>query len=737
MRNIYLLLSLLAVGCLDASAASRLFGAPPTGARSALISQTITTSDAGTNSSYTYAQIAPVTMGKTGFGHQVLVSKVTTGVPELAPMPRPTPEILSASLNQTATRTNTYSSWYGIGSLNYSYTYTYQYSGMMDYLNPVRYNSSTICSLSNQNTASFKRLCNVVRAPEPSPALWKSSATAYFKSNSANIASQLSTFLKNNGVSSGYYKYSQEIKAYQNGNIVNLSLVWNAQFDSSRGIIFGNPSVINPDPVVLWVSYIPLRLESGIDQSFALPDGGYLKYQVRDKNNVPISETISVNTSGAYDEPTTTGAGEDDQCGAVEGDMSGLNSGACVDSNAGLRCLMDKASTTGCVGGVPDVMELMDATGATYAVVDYTRRIKPKYVSISNPSKDLTDYSTEETDPNAEAPEEIAAMTVNVASRRLEKDADCNQVYINEGTYSYVLENYVERWMEDLDGNYHQLGDSSKTYTTPLTSYSLSMVVPGKTASDLSAFLISPMAQDCVAHPEYCLVPTSAIYQLNSNPAIVDNSGNSGPLMSYFVPSSQETGGLGINLYCAGLSKEDGVRQDFFGYSDGVGTPNSGQASFTLAGAVSSTKSANYGLATIPSSDIGVAYAGGKQSTFIAGNLNAQELYATKIAQVNMCEGGEMGTCDTQTGYCTPNYTSISATSQSSCMLPATEEGGIQVCDTPPDCYFDEEGNQICPPPSCTTSDPTFTCPAGFNLTEGVYGKTCAKPQNKVFYLSW
>lgn len=738
--------------------ASRLFGPAPTSSRSAFIVENVGVSPvSGAATVESYAQIAPVTMGRTGFGHQALISKVLTNVPKIDAMPKPQPEILSASLNSQVVRTNVYSGWYGFnqsytynsmsgvvtggnggfwGIYNnyyqpYAYTYDYSINGYT-----VRYNSS-VCALSNQGTVAFQRLCNVVRAPEPSPALWKNSAIVYFRNNASSIATQLAKFLKDNGVSSGYFKYTQKVNTYQNGNIVEMDLKWDAQFDSSRGIIFGNPKLISSaDPIVLYVEYIPLNMEPGIDPALNTDTyKGYLKYVVKDTSNPPvaISEMAYVNTNGAYDEPATNEDGEDTQCGSEEGVADG-----CIDQNAGLRCLLDKASASGCPAGVPDVNELLDATGANFAIVDYARRIKPKFVAVNNESQDLSDTSNEEDNPNADAPEEIAAMTVNVLSRTLSKNNECNLEYKNTGTYSTILERIVERWTVDLDGAYSQIGEMVSQYSTPVIPYSQTLVMKNTTAASLDKQLLSPMLPNCAAYPQYCLIPDTAIYKLESKAPIIDNSDEIVTIMTYKAPASNGVEGLGVDVTCAGTSNEEGVIQEFYGYSGASKNQGSGRATFSNGQILPSPfLTVLPGITEVSSEQLSLANGGVRASTFMTNNLVAQEIYAKAISTVNVCPAGQMGTCDTQTGFCQATYGAVTANSVSSCLVQSTSQGGVETCDTPPDCYFDDNGAQICPPPNCQIEDPTYTCPDGFVLADSVSGKICSKPQNKVFYLEW
>lgn len=761
MKLKYILSLIMTSGLLwqmsSANAASRLFGAAPTSARSALVSQTIELDGTG----YEYAQIAPVTMGKSGYGHQALVSKIETNVPRLNPMPRPQPEITSATLK---IRTNPVTGWYGSTIGGYGYmgmggwqvvngnyyggnnnSYSIYNSG--GYLGGGGY-MFDVCALSNQNTEAFTRLCSVTRAPEPSPALWKNTAISYFRNNSGVIATQLAKFLKDNGISSGWYKYTQKVRAYRakgsGHEIVTMDLKWSTEFDSSRGMLFGNPTIVAEDPNILWVTYTPLKTEIGLSDAFRFPNAGTLQYEVRDSAGLPVTDVTVVNVSGAYDEPQASAEGEDTSCGSTEGsDPAG-----CVDENAGLRCLLDKASATGCSAGVPDVADLLDSTGSNFAIVDYMRRVKPKYISTTSPTTDLTELSDSDTveegedaiavDPN----EEIAAITLNVTSREVVKDAECNQVFQNSGTFQYNLEAQIERWTVTDEGKADLVGDRVLAYITDPQPYTSSVVAAGKTGADLADLVISPMGQDCVNHPEYCIVDKSAIYDLKGLAPVVDNSGTANPLLEYLAPSSlsSDNGGMGVQLYCAGLTKEDGVRQEFFGFS-GLANPtkNAGGIAFTVsptnAGSIIGT--AGIGLTSVPSTTVSVAYIQGSQSTFSVGSIPAQEILAGRVPQVNVCPGGEIQACSNTTGACSAISVTTASDMVSSCVVPAQSDNPAPICEDPPPCFIDNDtGAEICPPPVCTPQPATYSCASGALRSSGA-GAVCASEQPRVFYLGW
>ena len=253
-------------------------------------------------------------------------------------------------------------------------------------------------------------------------------ARTWINSNIGQLTGYLGPWLKQKGLSSVLYTYTQEVDISSDTGIKKKLIYFSMMMDQDSRPVYGDPKIIDANPVILQALYIPLRVAKELPQSFAYSDAGMLKYRLLNRHSAPITDWMNIPTGGAFDEP-------DDK------------------SNSGLQCLMNG----GC-GSTTSINALMNSTGAELAFVDYTRTLRPQLDLSTSP-------------PTAKA-----VITVN------RRDSNCG-VVLNEGKIQYVLEISGESYLAkllSLDANttkvdYTELREFNMLGYSPIFDWSKTM----------------------------------------------------------------------------------------------------------------------------------------------------------------------------------------------------------------------------------------------------------------------
>ncbi len=203
-------------------------------------------------------------------------------------------------------------------------------------------------------------------------------------------------WLSKEGLSMGFYNYTQEIIISTDLGPKKKSIAFNATFDISGRPTYGNAKIVDADPTIVEVTYIPKRVAAGLPSDWKYPDAGHIKWRILNKKYVALTAWQSIDTNGAFDTP------EDDST-----------------SDQAVKCLMDLRNT-GCSGPV-DVKELMDRSGSSYALVNYVHSIDPVYDSTGFPKM---------------------AISVDYRSYNCED-------YTNEGSYGFVLSLMSDQYLAE------------------------------------------------------------------------------------------------------------------------------------------------------------------------------------------------------------------------------------------------------------------------------------------------
>lgn len=260
-------------------------------------------------------------------------------------------------------------------------------------------------------------------------------ATTYIDGQEARLATDLSAYLASIHADRAYFTYDQEVMPV--GAAHSMRLVWTFTVDSSGAATYAAPQILDTDPVMIYMVYTPSAVAAGLPAGWAYPNAGVLQYQLRNTAGTALSNWVSINTYGAFDEP-----------------QSG---GAAVDPDAGVKCLVD-ATSGGCPQGYPDAKTLIATHGAMYAILDYVRMVQPEYTQQESP-------------PGSGQYVQVPVMSMSVNSRVFDTDY-CSLSYTNQGQYGYTLLNQTDRYYVPASGAYAQIGSYQGTSISPTQSYS-------------------------------------------------------------------------------------------------------------------------------------------------------------------------------------------------------------------------------------------------------------------------
>lgn len=268
-------------------------------------------------------------------------------------------------------------------------------------------------------------------------------------------------------------------------------------------MFYGDPIVIPGEPTYIYAIYTPKNVASGLPAGWAYPNAGTLRYQVlKAKDNSLVQDWVTVNVNGVYDDPIQT-----------------VNSGAQVDPDAGLKCLVNSTSG-GCATGYTDLVTLLGQTGSVAAVLDYTRQLQP---TMQN---------------NADGT--VSPKSAVSYDQRNWSWTTCT--YQNVGSLGMELNAQTDRYMVMPNGKYSQMGMSSQRTQAPTQPFNISAgVAPGYVPS-LSAYVFDTVT------------PGNPITQAGAIPSItylapISETGSSTPTQSITLNSNQ-----GGNIYVSNLA---------------------------------------------------------------------------------------------------------------------------------------------------------------------------------------
>lgn len=188
-------------------------------------------------------------------------------------------------------------------------------------------------------------------------------------------------------------------------SVREMKLVWSVTVMEGGRYFAGDAKVTDPDPTIVYLSYVSLTPAQGLPPDWKLPSAGVMRYQIRKRDGTPTTDWEEIDTAGAFDE-------------------------VAADSEFMVKCLVDSA-TAGCPAGYPDAKALMQDSGSVASVIDYARQVSPVY-DESTDAAGQTIYT--------------ARTSVSYDQRSFVEDGCDVGVYRNVGRRGYLLKTVIDRY---------------------------------------------------------------------------------------------------------------------------------------------------------------------------------------------------------------------------------------------------------------------------------------------------
>lgn len=263
--------------------------------------------------------------------------------------------------------------------------------------------------------------------------------------NANSFAARYGQWLSQQGLSMGLYHFSQKVNIQTDAGVQPRAISFTMAVDSRGRPSYGVPKLVNPNPLILDVTYIPLRAADSLPSNWQFPGAGTLRYRLLDKRFEPITNWSTINVNGAFDAP----AGE---------------------SAAAVACLMDRVAAA--CSAPTDVKTLMGQLGADMTLVTYVNQMEPVY-DDSNPDQ------------------QVAKVAISVESR----EWSCTD-YKNKGAFGFLLALSTERYFGRLSAeklSYENIGQWTSYGISPTESYQKSVAVSVLGTQHPDPYVINPL----------------------------------------------------------------------------------------------------------------------------------------------------------------------------------------------------------------------------------------------------
>lgn len=293
--------------------------------------------------------------------------------------------------------------------------------------------------------------------PVPNPAS-ASQAIQLAKTWRQSASSMLTTRIKNwaasEGVSMGVYNFTQEVNIQTSVGVKKQVIFWNISVDKDGKAIYGEPKLVNADPLILEANYVTGTAMSGLPSNWRFDNGGKIQYRILDKKLLPLTAWQTVPVNNAFDSTSTS------------------------FSTAQANCLIDMRND-GCSQAASltstDIRSLMGTTGASFAYVNYVHGLVPEYSQEADGS-------------------ESAKAAISVDERVWSCDA-----YINKGYFGFVLNTQLDRYFVEYDESAKLTGVVTGSFKgraiSPTEPYSKAVSTSALTGHP-DGYIISPMPGD-------------------------------------------------------------------------------------------------------------------------------------------------------------------------------------------------------------------------------------------------
>ena len=300
------------------------------------------------------------------------------------------------------------------------------------------------------STSPFGEMPSMAIANPTTPQAALATASQWVSLSLPTFKNSFSSYLAAQGLSEGFFNYTQEIMVSTATGPQKQAIAFNASIDLNGRPTYGDPKIVNPNPTIIEVTYTPLAATQGLPPSWVYPNAGTLTWRLLDSKYQVLSDWTVINTAGAFDSsPTDT------------------------NPDAKLDCLMDSRHA-GCTYPL-DINQLINQTGASFGLVNYIRALTPIY-------KDNGD--------GTQSP--IAAISVD------SRTYDC-ATYTNTGEFgvllSLVSDQYVAQQTTSLV-QYQLLQELTSKGLSPTEPYSKAVPASALGSTPPSAVIISPGVGD-------------------------------------------------------------------------------------------------------------------------------------------------------------------------------------------------------------------------------------------------
>lgn len=265
------------------------------------------------------------------------------------------------------------------------------------------------------------------------------------------------TWLKNNGVSTGFYNYSTEVSIQTAVGTKKMAIAFNAMVDASGKATYGNPKVVEADPTILDIQYIPSTIDDDLPVEWNYAEAGSIKYRILNKLMEPITSWAVVPSNGVFDKKLTYDAA----------------TGEYVEPDTSMEACFIDSRSPGCTLSNLDVRTLLNQTATSRAIATYVDSVEPVY-------KDSGDGETV-----------VPEISAQVTKRTLA----CKS-YLNEGVYGAVLALNATQYLVEPSPNLLQgikLQEMVTYTTTAEKTYSKQVSRDIFGGASPEGYLISPL----------------------------------------------------------------------------------------------------------------------------------------------------------------------------------------------------------------------------------------------------
>lgn len=283
-------------------------------------------------------------------------------------------------------------------------------------------------------------------------------AKQHFLPLTGAFANSFKSQLINHGVEQGWFSYDQKVFIRVNGALKEKHIVFTMSCDTVSKCLWQDPQLVDPDPVIVHVTYIPKSVSVGLPDNWSYPNAGKMLWRLVDTKFVPKTAWTTIDVAGIFDEPQQ---------------IDGSN----VDEEQGLKCLIDhtKYATSGCSATYQDVAQLMNQHGAMAALVDYTRMLRPVYDTLADGSLQ-------------------ARIGMAVNTREVNYSGCFKGTYRNVGHYGFTLQNEMSRYWVDAERVYSKLNEFKSTSLSPTQNFDHSISIAQDKLNQIGDFVINPTA---------------------------------------------------------------------------------------------------------------------------------------------------------------------------------------------------------------------------------------------------